>query len=134
MPTFWRLALLTALATGATAWLYLRYNPTPTVYALTFLAVVGLSALAAALVPWRSLTLGLLAFATGACLAFGMVTVSWFGFVLLGLALLASVTIVRMMAKRPEPRRAGVALLGGGLAGLAFLAVLFVFAGTTARG
>ena len=112
--------------------MYLRYNPTPTIYTLTFLAVVGLTASAAAVLPWRNFTLSLLAFVAGACQGFGMLTVSWFGFVLLGLMALAVLSIFRTMAKRPEPGSATLALVGGGLGGFAFDVELYQLVATAA--
>jgi hypothetical protein len=93
-----------------------------------FLAVVGFSALAAAVLPCRNFALALLACVAGACRGLGVLTVSWCGFVLLGLMALAVGSILRTMAQWPQPGSATAALMTRALVRLALFAVLFQLA------
>ena len=84
---------------------YVSLNPTATVHAQVFTAVVTIASGAVAVAP-RAASLGLLAFAATSCWASESSTLSWFGFVLLGVAALALVALVlTMIIARSERRR-----------------------------
>lgn len=117
------LALLVALAAAIAMVLYLRYNPTPTVYAVVFVGAMMVAAATAAVAPWRSLRSALLAFVAAACFLFGGLTPSWFGFVLLGLASLAIVAVFGQLLRLATETEFWAAF-GGGLMGAVFFAVL----------
>lgn len=119
--------LLVALAAAVALILYLQLNPTPTVYAVVFFGTMMLVSAMAAVVPWRSLHLGVMAFVAAACFLLGSLTMSGFGFVLLGLAGFATITLIWLYTRVTTATEA-LSVIGGGLMGLAFFITVWSLA------
>lgn len=124
------LALLAAIAAVALDGFYRRTSMHPTRSGRALFLAVALASAVALLLPKGSPRLALLAFAAGACFFAGELTVSGFGFRVLGLAVLASLAPAWALAGAAEGPElgSGLAVVGGGLAGLACELLLFLLA------
>jgi hypothetical protein len=122
-------AALPAVGSAIMSFMYFRFNPTPSVFAAIFLAVVTGAAAAAIVSTRSSWDIGFLTFVAAACFAFGMLTPSWLGFLLLAVAILSILAVIgTLIFGRGTDEGRAVAMLSGGAGGLLFLAVLWSMA------